>query len=1180
MKKLLSLMLCAALLLSMCPLAALAEEANASAPAVIVEAEDNAEAVTPPAAEEAGDNEDVTAPDEAEKDVADSMPTETEPANEAENIAEEEIALYDNNEDARFQYYIYYDQDTGERYTRIDGCTNYGDTLIIPDTLAGYPVKRIGYRAFCDRNLKSVIIPDSVVIIDEDAFGECTNLSNVTLSKNLVTLGKGAFESCTALKTIEIPKSLQVAEDSVYGGPFAISGLTTVTFEEGTTKIPNNLFSGCADLNEVIFPETITSLGWWAFENCTALKEIKIPKSLTETYSYAGYGSADKYGEPFTGSGLTDVILEDGITKIAQGLFAGCENLTEISIPESVTEIGYKAFDGCTSLSNVKLPKNLTTLGEKTFGDCVALKEIEIPKSLTTIDYYSFSVDYGPFYGSGLEKAFLAYDMREVPQYLLDGCADLREVDIPYTVEKIDDCAFRNCASLTNIELPDAVTYIGYSAFSGCAGLTSIDLPDALTNIGSYAFKGCTGLTSIELPDALMSIGSSAFQDCTAFRTIIWPNNSKKLYLGSNAFSGCNELKEVTIPTFIDWGNYSDDSSIFYNSGLEKIIIEDGRGRIAYGLVDGCTTLKEVVLPSSVTSIGGFSGCSSLQTINMENVKDIESSAFTNCVGLQMLKLDSVKSIGSSTFIGCSNLSEVYAPLVKTIEESAFDSCEALRKVTFGDDLTEIGEKAFYNCSALESVTLSPNLQTIGNWAFRGCKSLASLTLPNSVTSLGEYAFASCTNLSKLKLSLGLDKIAPYAFYDDTALTKVEIPYSVQSIEKKAFANCDNLTEVTIPVSVTYIDPTAFDDYAKMTIYGLSGSYAETFALENKAQFVSLGSAEVQVSLDKTELTLAKGAKAELVLTVEPLGIVDTVTWRSTDETVAKVSSTGVVTAVGLGTAKIKVTVGEASAVCEVTVVQPAERISLNRNSVSLEATETAQLEATVYPNNTFNKNVTWTSDDPTIAAVDENGLVTAYKKGKATITATAADGTGVNNSCLVTVKNTAYMTKSIADLETSHPYENNCSDVWVYERAGATYLELTFDAQTNIEEDFDYLYIYDSEGNEIGKYTGTELAGQTVYVKGDTVKIKLVSDSAGNAWGFKVTDVKSDGIVYGDLNGDGEISATDVTMTRRFYRGNQELTPEQQECVDVDLNGEITAADVTIIRRYYRGVISEIPVI
>ena len=75
---------------------------------------------------------------------------------------------------------------------------------------------------------------------------------------------------------------------------------------------------------------------------------------------------------------------------------------------------------------------------------------------------------------------------------------------------------------------------------------------------------------------------------------------------------------------------------------------------------------------------------------------------------------------------------------------------------------------------------------------------------------------------------------------------------------------------------------------------------------------------------------------------------------------------------------------------------------------------------------------------------------------------------------------------------------------------SGATRLVVTFDERTNIEDGFDYLYIYDAESTEIGKYTGTELAGQTVNLTGNTVKIKLVSDSSGNEWGFKVTNIDS----------------------------------------------------------------------
>lgn len=280
MKKLLSLMLCTALLLSMCPLAALAEEANASASAVIVEAEDNAEAATPPADEETGDNtedadnEDVTAPDEAENDTADAMSNETEPANEAENIAEEEIALYASNDGdlsaGGYTYKIEEDSKTGEQYAVITGCTRTSTSITFPDTLGGYTVKKIGYGAFRgNQNLKSIVIPDSVIRIDDFAFSGCTNLSSVKLSRNLEELSYDCFRDCTALKTIDIPKTLTNCDNY----PFAGSGLVSVTFEDGTTKIAEGLFGGCKELSDVVLPKTLTSLGANVFFGLYGIKK-------------------------------------------------------------------------------------------------------------------------------------------------------------------------------------------------------------------------------------------------------------------------------------------------------------------------------------------------------------------------------------------------------------------------------------------------------------------------------------------------------------------------------------------------------------------------------------------------------------------------------------------------------------------------------------------------------------------------------------------------------------------------------------------------------------------------------------------------------------------------------------------------------------------------------------------
>ena len=142
----------------------------------------------------------------------------------------------------------------------------------------------------------------------------------------------------------------------------------------------------------------------------------------------------------------------------------------------------------------------------------------------------------------------------------------------------------------------------------------------------------------------------------------------------------------------------------------------------------------------------------------------------------------------------------------------------------------------------------------------------------------------------------------------------------------------------------------------------------------------------------------------------------------------------------------------------------------------------------------------------PIVAEVTEDGLVAAIAKGTAVITATAADGSGVTRSCNITVSNNGFKVTDPSKMESDHNYPDACTDFWIYSIAGADNLKVTFDAQT--KDGFDYLLVIDGNGNQVGKYTGTELAGKTIAVPGDTVKIQLQSDDSGNEWGFKVTKV------------------------------------------------------------------------
>ncbi len=112
------------------------------------------------------------------------------------------------------------------------------------------------------------------------------------------------------------------------------------------------------------------------------------------------------------------------------------------------------------------------------------------------------------------------------------------------------------------------------------------------------------------------------------------------------------------------------------------------------------------------------------------------------------------------------------------------------------------------------------------------------ITIPNSVTSIGDFAFTGCVNLTSITIPNSVTSIGWYAFYGCSSLTSITIPDSVTSIGDEAFKDCSSLTSITIPDSVTFIGNAAFDGcLSDLTIYGVSGSYAQTYAEENDIKF-------------------------------------------------------------------------------------------------------------------------------------------------------------------------------------------------------------------------------------------------------------------------------------------------------------------------------------------------------
>ena len=172
--------------------------------------------------------------------------------------------------------------------------------------------------------------------------------------------------------------------------------------------------------------------------------------------------------------------------------------------------------------------------------------------------------------------------------------------------------------------------------------------------------------------------------------------------------------------------------------------------------------------------------------------------------------------------------------------------------------------------------------------------------------------------------------------------------------------------------------------------------------------YTNSGSLATGITISQTSLSMNSGTTAQLSATLSPEGAFGSVTWTSSDESVATVDANGVVTAVAGGNCTITATASGSlqTATCSVSVTQMVTSITLSQTLVVLELDDFVTLTATVLPANAANRNVSWSSSNEDVALVTRTGKVIANDYGSAIITCEAADGSGVKATCKVSVLN------------------------------------------------------------------------------------------------------------------------------------------------------------------------------
>ena len=242
--------------------------------------------------------------------------------------------------------------------------------------------------------------------------------------------------------------------------------------------------------------------------------------------------------------------------------------------------------------------------------------------------------------------------------------------------------------------------------------------------------------------------------------------------------------------------------------------------------------------------------------------------------------------------------------------------------------------------------------------------------------------------------------------------------------DASAPATSDNYAFEGMPVSVNNVPQKIYDDplngttktidelYRKATYEALGWDMENIWDIDEGSSLPYFEEFSIQVSeisLNNTEATIERQSTLRLTATVLPEDCRNnTLKWSSDNEEVATVDENGLVTAVSVGEANITATAVDGSGVtatCKVTVTPKlVTSVTLDESELTIEKGYTAQLTATVAPDDADNLGLTWTSDNEEVATVDENGLVTAVSAGEANITATAVDGSGVTATCKVTV--------------------------------------------------------------------------------------------------------------------------------------------------------------------------------
>ena len=833
--------------------------------------------------------------------------------------------------------------------------------LVIPDFIEyegiQIPVTSIRNNAFSSNgNLRgSLTIGNNVQIIGDYAFSRCSGFTgSLTIGNNVQTIGEGAFLYCSGFTgSLTIPNSVQtIGEDAFYD----CSGFTgSLTIPNSVQTIGDDAFSGCSGFTGwLTIGDNVRTIGESAFGSCSGFTgSLTIPNSV-QTIGEFAFASCSG----FTGS----LTIGDNVRTIGNSAFGSCSGFTgSLTIPNSVQTIGEYAFYRCSGFTgSLTIGNNVQTIGDRAFSDC---KFSEV-KSYAITPAAAGGYAFNNFYSSPLyvpsESVNLYKTADEWKKFKYINPIPVEAAEITLNKNELSLLIGQEETLIATLQPEDATTEIVWSTENN-NNVISVDQTGKVT---ALAVGTATVIATAGKVSATCKVTVYGQDDVT-----VKPGEGTKPgdddnTPGNNTETGGSLIgNDLTLRV-----NQSAAIDLEIPKGLSvepkfTWTLDNGGAEIVSMTVKDNTlsaTFKGLKVGQTgyTVSIVGVSG-------NIEVVKG--KITVIAQVPMTSLELDPA-SITMAQNALPQTIKPVYTPDNASKPEFSWtSSVQTVATVDQNGKVTPVGQgQTVITATALDGSGLS-------------AKSTVTVTAPIDE----DFGFDE-------SVMGGVEGVTIYLGDSYTLVPKAHDGYQLP--ENIRWSSSDDNT-----VSV--------DQNGKVTGLALGSATISATATINGKEITATCTVTVipikvsTIGLSQTTAELRATETLTLTAKIEPDNATDkSLQWTTNAPSIATVSRDGVVTALMVGEANITARALDGSNVtasCLVKVVPTiATGITVKADgSTSIKATETVQLTATVTPETTTDKTVTWKSDKPSIATVNNSGVVTGVAVGEAIITATNSAG-------------------------------------------------------------------------------------------------------------------------------------------------------------------------------------------